>query len=160
MSRLAVLERHETDYAADFAAWADEQAAILRGGRFDGADLPNIIEELEGLARTERGALGSQIGRVIEHLLKLMFSPATAPRRGWTESIIDARQQIEDTLEASPSLRNGVEELVKRNTLRKARDVARILREYDGLDRDAERALLAHDFTVEQILDDWFPPAR
>lgn len=160
MQRTATLERVDTNYDSDFAAWAGEQAVLLRDKRFAMADLENIIEELEGLAKTERRALSSQIGRVIEHLLKLIYSPARDPRQGWAETVTDARRQIEDVLEDSPSLRKSVDQLVQRNVRTTARGVARILRDYDELDRSTEVDLLAHSFTPEQVLGDWFPPPR
>ncbi len=36
-------------YETDFYAWAMEQAALLRAGRLDAADIANIAEEIESM---------------------------------------------------------------------------------------------------------------
>jgi Domain of unknown function DUF29 len=64
-------------YQADFYVWAEEQAALLRARRFDALDLENLIEEVEGLADTKLSAVLNGARVVMEHLLKLQFSPAT-----------------------------------------------------------------------------------
>ena len=38
-------------YETDFYAWAMEQAALLRAGRFGAADIANIAEEIESMGR-------------------------------------------------------------------------------------------------------------
>jgi hypothetical protein len=52
------------------------------------------------------------------HLVKLQHLPATEPRRCWAESTVDARAEIEDLLEVSPSLRTGLDRDVERQTER------------------------------------------
>jgi Domain of unknown function DUF29 len=99
-------------YDDDFVAWAEQQSGALRAAARTGSnrlpDWENLAEEIEGLAISQRTALRSQIRRIVRHLVKLQFSPARDPRRGWIEAIGDARSEIEDLLEASPSLRTGV----------------------------------------------------
>ncbi|MGO9742822.1 MAG: DUF29 family protein, partial [Roseiarcus sp.] len=38
-------------YQDDFYAWAMQQAALLRAGRFAVADIENIAEEIESMGR-------------------------------------------------------------------------------------------------------------
>lgn len=92
------------DYEDDFYAWTYEQAELLRLGRFREADLPNIIEELETLGRTERRALVSSYRLVTMHLLKWVFQ-ASHRSRSWTNTIRRERRNIEVTERESPSLR-------------------------------------------------------
>ncbi|MFZ2871945.1 MAG: DUF29 family protein [Zavarzinia sp.] len=40
-------------YDRDFYAWANEQAALLRAGKLDKADIANIAEEIESMGRSE-----------------------------------------------------------------------------------------------------------
>ncbi|MCP1609683.1 hypothetical protein J2848_001330 [Azospirillum lipoferum] len=40
-------------YDSDFYAWANEQAAILRAGKLDAADIEHIAEEIESMGKTE-----------------------------------------------------------------------------------------------------------
>ncbi|HTW54262.1 MAG TPA: DUF29 domain-containing protein [Stellaceae bacterium] len=91
------------DYDDDFYAWTQHQAAVLRemavaDNRFD---RENVAEEIETLGRSERDAVRSQIHRIIEHFLKLQYSPAQQPRLGWMRSINDARRILGDKLSAT-----------------------------------------------------------
>src|SRR4051812_44827153 len=98
-------------YDSDVALWADRQTGLLRrraaGELVNDSDLdwPHIAEEIESVGNSERLALRSHIGTVLEHLLKLQASPATDPRNGWKTSVLNARSGIRRTLKTSPSLR-------------------------------------------------------
>ena len=95
-------------YDLDFVGWTEQQAEALRtaarGGSNQVVDWRNLAEEIEGLGISQRSALGSQIRRIIRLLLKLDYSRASEPRRGWGDSIADARIEMEDLLERSPVL--------------------------------------------------------
>src|SRR5271170_8271169 len=87
-------------YDDDFYAWTQHQAEVLRSmpvgdNRFD---REHVAEEIEDLGKSERNAVRSQIRRIIEHLLKLAYSPAQPPRFGWTETVRDARQELSDRI--------------------------------------------------------------
>ena len=47
-------------------------------------DRENVAEEIEDLGKSERDAVRSQVSRILEHLLKLAYSPAerSAARTG------------------------------------------------------------------------------
>ena len=96
-----------THYEADYYSWSQEQAALLRAGRLDQIDLENLAEEIESLGRSDRRSLGSQIQRVMIHLLKWRHQPRRRSN-SWRESILDGRDQIQRLLEESPSLRGAV----------------------------------------------------
>src|SRR5208282_161285 len=114
-------------YDADVYAWSARQGALLRrlaaGERVNDADLdwPNIAEEIEAVGRSERSALSSHIGNVLEHLIKLQASPAIEPRGGWQETIARARGEIERLLEDSPSMRPAVAATIARELPRARR---------------------------------------
>lgn len=92
-----------TNYEQDLVAWAIENAALLRTGRLDKIDAANIAEELEDLGKSERRALGSHLRNLVMHLLKWQFQPGL--RSGsWRSSINNARAEIAEILEDSPSL--------------------------------------------------------
>src|SRR5438876_11247661 len=96
-------------YEDDFYAWTQYQAEVLRSlhvsdNRFD---REHVAEEIEDLGKSERDAVRSQIRRIIEHLLKLNYSPAEDPRLDWMGTIIDARQTLDDKL--TSTLRGEVE---------------------------------------------------
>jgi Domain of unknown function DUF29 len=60
-------------YDQDFALWIEEQVAALRAGDVAALDLQHLIEELEGLTKRDQRALGSQLKRIMTHLLKQRY---------------------------------------------------------------------------------------
>lgn len=92
-----------TGYDGDFAAWLQHTQDLLRLGRFRELDITHLIEEIEALGKRERRALGSQLTRLVLHLLKWQFQPGRRTD-SWLDSITDARLQIALALEDSPSL--------------------------------------------------------
>ena len=52
-------EKHQSLYEQDFSLWLEEQAALLREGRFDELDLVNLVEEIEAIARKDKKAIRS-----------------------------------------------------------------------------------------------------
>lgn len=92
-------------YLADFNSWVARTAQLLREQRWQEIDLENLIEEVEGLGKSERRGIASQLTRLLLHLLKWQYQPQ---RRSdsWLDSITDARTQIELAIEDSPSLKS------------------------------------------------------
>src|ERR1700740_3285822 len=103
-------------YDQDFLLWTEDQAAALRGASSSNLplDWENLAEEIESLGTSQRTALKSQVRRILRHLFKLDASPAVDPRPGWCATVRDARTEIEDLLEASPSLRREIDIVLKR----------------------------------------------
>ncbi len=151
----------DTLYENDFLAWSKQQAEALRAAARAGSnqllDWGNLAEEIEDLGRSVRRELQSQIRRIVRHLLKLQHSPATQPRRGWAESIVDARAEIEDLLEASPSLKTELDRDIERQTQRGIELALRDLERCQEIDAATSAALRATAYTAEQLLGDWFP---
>jgi hypothetical protein len=149
-------------YDRDFVAWTEQQAEVLRaaahGGTNQALDWENLAEEIESLGRSDRRELRSRIYRIIRHLAKLQFSPATEPRRGWRESIRDGRRQAQLVLADSPSLKPQLEEFVSEESAEAVERAITDLGEHGEIDRATEQGLRAARYSVEQILGDWFPP--
>ena len=158
-------------YDKDFSAWSIEHQCSLaaaretaRGGTNQTLDWENIAEEIEDLSRRERQGLASRISTIIEHLVKLAHSSATDPRNGWRHAIRRSRLEIERILEASPSLKSEVANLV----LKEAGDaVGLAMEDMSGrgeLPRSLQGILKSKSYldlfscTPDQILGDWFPP--
>jgi hypothetical protein len=146
-------------YDDDFYAWTQYQAEVLRSmpvtdNRFD---RENVAEEIETVGRNERDAVRSQIRRILEHFLKLAYSPADDPRYGWKGSIIDARTELDDKL--SPTLKHDIQAVLAKLYAAVRRRVANDLDEHG--EQDAAASLPAEcPFTIDQILaDDWYPDA-
>jgi hypothetical protein len=161
-----------SSYEQDFSAWSLAQAEALRAARDvilsagrRRADLPsvlqrldwdNLAEEIEGLAKKDRREISSRITTIIEHLAKLEFSSAAPPRADWINTVQREREEVEDILRDSPSLRREAESAVAR------RASAAISRACRAISRQGEvegriAGRLSCKYTVEQVLGDWLP---
>jgi hypothetical protein len=89
----------------DFYAWSLEQAALLRAGRVDEADLAAIAEEIESMGKTEKRELVSRLTVLLLHLLKWRYQPAMRGN-SWRLSIANARDEIADLVADNPSLKS------------------------------------------------------
>lgn len=147
-------------YDQDFLRWTEQQATALRHAAKESnlpLDWENLAEEIESLGKSQRAALRSQLRRILRHQFKLEASPAIEPRRGWKESIRDARVEIEDILQDSPSLRRELDRLIAEQTPIAGNLAAADLRDH-GESADAVQARLTKGgFTADQVLGDWFP---
>lgn len=92
-------------YDADFYAWTQQQAVLLRAGRFGEADIANIVEEIETLGRSEKRELVSRLTVLLMHLLKWQFQPEL---RGtsWRLTIQGQRLELTDHMGDNPSLKS------------------------------------------------------
>lgn len=90
-------------YEADFHAWVQSQAALLRAGRLAELDLEHLAEELESMGASERRELGSRLKVLLQHLLKWRLQPG-GRSSSWRGTIDEQRDQLERLLEQSPSL--------------------------------------------------------
>ena len=75
-------------------------------------DWDNLAEEIDSLGKNDRRELGSRVQTILRHLIKLMLSPATAPRAGWRRTVVEQRLQLSRLLKDSPSLRPFVSEAI------------------------------------------------
>jgi len=111
-------------YEDDFCAWAQQQAAALRVQNWAALDLNNLIEEVEDLAGRHRDALGSELKRLLVHLLKWHYQP-THRSDGWLESIEQARQAIDEVIDDYPSLADYPQVILPKAYQRARRQAAR-----------------------------------
>ena len=151
----------KTLYEEDTVAWSEQQAAALRAAARGGSNQPldweNLAEEIESLGKSLRLGLRSQIGRIIQHEVKLENSPAIDPRNGWRRTIRQARVEIYRILDDSPSLRREVPRLIREETGRAVQLAIIDMEEHGELDRLELPTLRKASFTEEQVLGDWFP---
>jgi hypothetical protein len=140
-------------YDEDFYVWTEEQAALLRARRFDALDLENLIEEVEALGRSERSKVLNNASVIVEHLLKLQFSPASEPRGGWTASVQQHRRRLNRDL--TPRLRQILASELGPLYAELRRDTAHLLRLH-GEEVAADALPDTCPYTLDQILDDWW----
>jgi hypothetical protein len=103
-----------SDYETDFYLWSYEQAELLRQRRFSELDLPNIIEEIESLGRSDKRALTSAYRVLMWHLLKWQYQPQKRSV-SWQVTIRAQRTEIETLEDESPSLAAKAGEIVSRS---------------------------------------------
>jgi hypothetical protein len=141
-------------YDHDFNTWTQHTVALLRAHRFDELDLDALIEAVQDLGKSERNAIKSQLDRALMHLLKWRYQPERRTD-SWLDSITDARTQIADKIEDSPSLRNYPQTLLATCYSRARRRAA----SQTGLALTTFPA--ACPFTIEEALDDeWLPQSE
>jgi hypothetical protein len=138
-------------YELDFAAWAEQNAELLRAGRFSEVDLENVAEEIEYLAKHQRHALGSQLARLIQHMLKWQLQPE---KRGvsWERTLVQQRLAISRLLEESPSLKPAFADQASGAYAAAARLAALEMR------RDVKSLPASSPYTPAQLLDLDFLP--
>ena len=57
-------------YDQDVVAWANEQAALLRAGKFSELDIEHIADEIEDVGRAEQREFAKRVATLLAHLLK------------------------------------------------------------------------------------------
>lgn len=138
-------------YERDFALWVEEQARLLEARRFDELDLPNLIDEVEDLSRSQKRAIRSNLTVVLLRLLKWQYQPEK--RSGsWRDSIREHRHRIAQECRDSPSLRS-----YPRDVFGEVYAHAR-LRAADQTGLRPETFPGESPFTVERALDPDFLP--
>ncbi|HEY7576199.1 MAG TPA: DUF29 family protein, partial [Acetobacteraceae bacterium] len=81
-------------YDTDLVLWSKAQAAALRRRAANEIDWDNVAEEIESLGKNDRRELQSRLQIVLDHLIRLAVSPASAPRHGWERTVITQRDAI------------------------------------------------------------------
>lgn len=151
----------DTLYEQDFFRWTERQAQRLREAGRSSTNLPldweNLAEEIESLGRRDRRELGSRIATIVEHLLKLEYSPAARPRNDWRQTVRRERNEIQRLLQDSPSLRQQVPELAEDESRRAVEFASEALEARGEIAAKLQAKLSASRYTEEQILGDWFP---
>lgn len=140
-----------TTYEVDVVAWADEQAALLRAGKFAALDIAHIAEEIESMGNSQRRELQSRLKVLLMHLLKWQYQPAHQGK-SWISTIKVQRREIAVLLRRNPSLKTNLEE-----ALAEAYEIATAMAEAEtGLSEETFPAQCPWVFV--QVMDDTFLP--
>lgn len=118
-----------TRYDQDFALWVAENIALLKAKNYDAVDWDNLIEEVEGLTRSDKRELENRLVTLFEQALKRRYVALPDCYRGWEGTLIRTQQRLEQILRDSPSLRNYLVEILAKcyqNALKNMR------KEYDA----------------------------
>jgi Domain of unknown function DUF29 len=93
-----------TSYDKDVILWSEEQARLLRAGRFADLDIEHLADEIEDVGKSEKREFASRMAVLLAHLLKWSRRPKmrTNSRRS---TIIVQRKRVALALKATPSLK-------------------------------------------------------
>ncbi len=109
MTQLVNKEIYETDYYQ----WTIEQVRALREQNWEKIDWENIIEEIEGLGRSDYSAVSSLLMRQIEHRLKVDYTCLEECYKKWQVEIQAFKIAIKRKISPSmkPKLEKDLEEI-------------------------------------------------
>ena len=151
-----------TLYQTDFYGWTQDQAAKLRKLLADRTnvdlDVENILEEIDGLGRSDYHQLVSRLEEIGIHLLKLHYSTQLDCENVWKSSVRGQRTRIARLLRNSPSLRPRLSEALEAGFEDALRHFSK--------DKLIELGMPDHlpglsPFGVEECLtDEWWPERR
>ncbi|HEY7493046.1 MAG TPA: DUF29 domain-containing protein [Candidatus Tectomicrobia bacterium] len=140
-------------YDRDFYEWTQTTASLIRQGKWQEVDSGWVAEELESLGKRDRRELGSRLQMLLLHLLKWHGQPGRRENsHSWYDTIVEQREQIQDLLADSPSLRPQLSTLLAQ---RYARARQKALHD-TGLPAIALPRMCP--WTAEQLLDEAFWP--
>lgn len=142
----------KTSYDRDYLLWLEMTIEQLKQRRFNDLDLENLIEELEGMARSDKRAIKSLLTVLLQHLLKLAYWETEREQNAnhWQSEIIAFRNQIQELIEDSPSLKPYLKEIFPK-CYSAARESLSVL-------KGMQKIPMSEMATLEQVLDkDWFP---
>ncbi len=80
-------------YLDDETAWLDAMSELVRAGRVDELDLPNLAECLHDMGVSQRHEVESRMLVLIAHLLKWDHQPKKRSR-SWRATVIEQRIQL------------------------------------------------------------------
>jgi len=96
-------------YEQDLQRWFEDTIAKLKARKLDELDIDHLIEEMEGWAGRDRREVRNRLKVLLAHLLKRIYIDSTYDNRGWELRIQEQRDQLQELLKQSPSLRQYVE---------------------------------------------------
>jgi hypothetical protein len=156
-----------TLYDQDFHAWALAQAAALRRAaelriNLPDVDIEHLAEEIEDMGSEQAHAVESALTRIIQHLLKLQFSPTERPRAGWRRTVRNQRTDLQKRLKRNPSLKTpqSLSDMAADAWDDGRRLAVEELRDQDEADAAAS---IPQDcpYSFEQLCDfDWWPDGK
>jgi Domain of unknown function DUF29. len=97
-------------YEQDFCLWIKATAQQLKAGKFNQIDIPNLVEQIESMGRSEKRELKNCLIVLLMNLLKWEYQPEKRSQ-SWRSTIAEQRICIEGLLEDSPSLQPLILEL-------------------------------------------------
>ena len=94
-----------TPYDKDVILWSQEQARLLRAGRFAELDIEHLADEIEDVGKSEKRELASRMAVLLAHLLKWSRRPESRTN-SWRATISHQRKRIALAIKETPSLKS------------------------------------------------------
>jgi Domain of unknown function DUF29 len=95
---------HAELYEEDYLLWLEQVIQLLQEGNFALLDIPNLIDEIEDMGKSQKQALESNLEIILLHLLKYKYQPQMRSN-SWRYSILEHRNRLHKSFKASPSLK-------------------------------------------------------
>jgi hypothetical protein len=102
----------QTLYEQDFSLWVKDTVQKLKAKNTENLDWEHLIEEIEGLTRSDRREIKHRLITLFEHALKRRYVPVNECYRGWELTIKRTQSKLQDILDDSPSLRSYLLEII------------------------------------------------
>jgi hypothetical protein len=93
-----------TSYDKDVILWSQEQARLLRAGRFAELDIEHLADEIEDVGKSEKRELASRVAVLLAHLLKWNRQPKMRTN-SCRSTIKDQRRRVALAISETPSLK-------------------------------------------------------
>jgi hypothetical protein len=93
-----------TSYDKDVILWSQEQARLLRAGRFTELDIEHLADEIEDVGKSEKRELASRVAVLLAHLLKWSRQRQMGTN-SWRSTINVQRKRVALAIKATPSLK-------------------------------------------------------
>ncbi|MDD2767904.1 MAG: DUF29 domain-containing protein [Methylococcus sp.] len=91
-------------YDSDYFGWTQQQAELLKSGRFSELDTEHLCEEIEAMGRSSPLQLIRHLEVLLAHLLTWRYQPEFHGVR-WAAAILEQRRRLIKMLDANPSLK-------------------------------------------------------
>ncbi len=96
-TKSASVRRRESEndaaYDRDVILWSQEQARLLRAGRFAELDIEHLADEIEDVGKSEKRELVSRMAVLLAHLIKWSRQPESRTK-GWRATISHQRNTV------------------------------------------------------------------
>jgi Domain of unknown function DUF29 len=91
-------------YEQEVILWSQEQARLLRAGRFSELDIEHLADEIDDVGKSEKHELASRMAVLLAHILKWSRQPQNRGN-SCRATINDQRKRIVLAIKATPSLK-------------------------------------------------------
>jgi hypothetical protein len=100
-------------YDQDFNAWTEQQADLLRVGRWAELDVRHLIDGIESMGRSECRELVNRLVILMLRLLKWRYQSALRGN-SWRLSVKEQRIRLASPLDDNPPLKSLLDEAIDR----------------------------------------------